>query len=94
MLLLGAVMHTLGTIHRYTPQEGGKALPLCATQYFPSSSSDSTGRQAFNRVTLGEADPISRANAADLAYAWSKGKRGGREGGQRQRVWRCQLVCH
>ena len=55
---------------RYTLPEGGKALPLCATQYFPHPSPEG---QKFNRVTQTEADPISKANAADLAHAWSTG---------------------
>lgn len=55
---------------RYKPQDGSSPpLPLCATQYFPAGE---TGK--YNRVTKDTPDPMSKAAAADLAFAWSQGR--------------------
>lgn len=51
---------------------GGKALPLCATQYFPDIRARGSTMQ-YSKVTLTTAEPISKANAADLAHAWTRG---------------------
>lgn len=64
-----AAAATAAAVDRYQPEDGA-ALPLCATQYMLNNSA---GQGQYTRVTPRSTDPLSKANAADLAHAWSKG---------------------
>lgn len=52
---------------KYKPA-GGSAVPLCATQYFPAGGQPGQ----YTRVTPSTPEPMSKANSADMAYAWSQ----------------------
>lgn len=70
----------LPVLRRYKPA-GGAAVPLCVTQYFPAGGQPGQ----YTRVTPSTPEPMSKANSADMAYAWSQGVRcreGGREEGR------------